>query len=151
MRYFAYGSNMVLPQLRGRCPGADFLFAATLRDRRIAFTRTSTKRECGVADIVKTPGKVVWGAVFQIPDGDMAALDEAEGVHVSASRRGPCQVFRDNDPTATSDAETYFAGAMPGEHLPNAAYLAVLIAGATEWALPADYGNALRRIPIRCG
>jgi len=54
MLYFAYGSNMDWNQIRGRCPSASFLGIAVLLDHRLAFSRYSTTRNCGVADAVKS-------------------------------------------------------------------------------------------------
>ena len=65
--YFAYGSNMNWDQMRERCPSARFEFVAKAEGLRFAFTRFSKKRQCGVADIVASPGSEVWGAVFAIP------------------------------------------------------------------------------------
>lgn len=81
VKYFAYGSNMSDEQIRERCPSHKFVCVAELRDYKLAFTRYSHKRSCGVADVVVAPGESVWGAVFEMPESDMAALDVHEGVH----------------------------------------------------------------------
>jgi len=52
MLYFAYGSNLDFAQMRDRCPSALFVAIAKLPDHRLAFTRKSIKRACGVADAV---------------------------------------------------------------------------------------------------
>ena len=51
MLYFAYGSNMEWKQMRERCPSAMFVCIAKLKDRRLAFTRKSKDRGCGVATL----------------------------------------------------------------------------------------------------
>ncbi len=56
--YFAYGSNMSQDQIRARCPSHKFLCAAELPGHKLAFTRYSRKRECGVADIVPARGSL---------------------------------------------------------------------------------------------
>lgn len=77
--YFAYGSNMNWDQMRERCPSARFEFVAKAEGYRFAFTRFSKKRQCGVADIVASPGSEVWGAVFAIPNFEVDELDKSEG------------------------------------------------------------------------
>ena len=70
MLYFAYGSNMDWDQMRTRCPSAAFVGIARLPDHRLAFTRFSKTRKCGVADVVPAKGQSVWGAVFSIDERD---------------------------------------------------------------------------------
>jgi hypothetical protein len=65
-KYFAYGSNMSHDQICVRCPSHNFIGAAELRGYKLAFTRYSMKRKCGVADIVAAPSGSVWGAVFEV-------------------------------------------------------------------------------------
>ena len=79
MLYFAYGSNMDCAQIRTRCPSASFIGIAKLPNHKIAFTRKSTRRGCGVADVVRQDGAGVWGVVYEITDSDLAQLDKDEG------------------------------------------------------------------------
>ena len=58
--YFAYGSNLHWPQMKERCPSARFHCVAKLKDHRLAFTRKSISRDCGVADVVPEQGHDVW-------------------------------------------------------------------------------------------
>jgi hypothetical protein len=141
---------MSFTQLRGRCPSAAFLFKATLPGRQIAFTRTSLKRKCGVADIVQATGGIVWGAVFEISDDEIPALDGAEGVDADAYQRRFCTVFREGDPQVEQQVQAYFAIARPGTHVPNAQYLDAIITGAIDCELPPDYIAELRKIPTHC-
>jgi gamma-glutamylcyclotransferase len=79
MLYFAYGSNMNWQQMQERCPSARFFGVAWLPDHKLAFTRKSIKRGCGVADAVPTQGQKVWGVVYEITDRDVIKLDKSEG------------------------------------------------------------------------
>jgi hypothetical protein len=54
------------------------LGAARLADHRLAFTRRSVKTGTGVADIVPAPGETVWGALYELGDGELAAIDRKE-------------------------------------------------------------------------
>jgi hypothetical protein len=56
MLTFAYGSNMDWNQMRERCPSSRFVGIAVLRDHKLAFTRKSLKRGCGVADLIAEGG-----------------------------------------------------------------------------------------------
>lgn len=67
MLYFAYGSNMNWDQMRERCPSSRFLGIAALPDHRLAFTRGSPKRGCGVADVVAEARKSIWVWCMRLP------------------------------------------------------------------------------------
>jgi gamma-glutamylcyclotransferase len=79
MLYFAYGSNMNWQQMQNRCPSARFFGIALLPDHKLAFTRKSIKRGCGVADAAPTQNHNVWGIVYEITAQDIEALDKSEG------------------------------------------------------------------------
>jgi cation transport regulator ChaC len=146
-KYFAYGSNMSDEQIAHRCPSHRFVCVAELRGYRLAFTRRSEKRGCGVADVVATAGENVWGVVFEMSDADLSALDRHEGVHMKL----PAYVRKNVQVVATDghllDAITYevFTKA-ENEHAPNAEYLGLISAGARKWGLPQDYQEALLNI-----
>ena len=77
--YFAYGSNLDWEQMKERCPSASFYCRASLSNYRIDFTRKSTKRNCGVADIVKDNNYKVYGVVYRINEADLGKLSKHEG------------------------------------------------------------------------
>lgn len=144
--YFAYGSNMSDEQIRERCPSHRFVCVAHLRGYRLAFTRRSEKRGCGVADVVAAEDKSVWGVVFEMTDADLAALDRHEGVHLKppAYVRKSVQVLAGDQ---SVDAITYEVFAKSSsQHVPNADYLGLITAGARKWGLPQGYQDALAHI-----
>ncbi|MBL0425418.1 gamma-glutamylcyclotransferase family protein [Ramlibacter alkalitolerans] len=146
-KYFAYGSNMSDEQIAQRCPSHRFVCVAKLPGYRLAFTRRSAKRGCGVADVVATADEAVWGVVFEMSDADLAALDKHEGVHMNP----PAYVRKNVQVVSTDgqllDAITYevFTKAA-NEDAPNAEYLGLITAGARKWGLPQEYQQALANI-----
>src|SRR5436853_7848833 len=79
VHYFAYGSNMIFPQMSERCPSSRFAGIAVLPNHRLAFTRKSVKRGCGVADAVRETGQTVWGVMYDISEADFDNVDKSEG------------------------------------------------------------------------
>lgn len=71
MKYFAYGMNTNLDQMARRCPGAASLGPAWLDDYEFVF-RTH-------ADIVKSPGSICYGVLWDIAPNHLQALDALEG------------------------------------------------------------------------
>lgn len=152
MLYFAYGSNMDWAQMKARCPSATCVDVARLADHRLAFTRKSVGRGCGVADVVPEKGRSVWGVVYQLSELDVGALDQSEGYRpgreVNSYLRRERMVFLDGDENRPVTAQTYFAVRQPNRPLPNQAYKALILAGAQYWRLPADYIAELEAIEV---
>jgi hypothetical protein len=152
MLYFAYGSNMDWDQMKTRCPSACFVGVAVLRDHRLAFTRRSKKRACGVADALPEEGAAVWGAVFEITDVDVGRLDDAEGYRPgrqrNAYRREERHVFVAGDDKQPLAVAVYFGEPQNAPPLPNQEYKNLIVGGAKRWWLPNDYIKELEAIEI---
>ncbi len=140
--YFAYGSNLDLRQFRRRCPGAVVVGRARLPDHRLAFTRYSSNRRGGVADIVHQPGVEVWGALYEVDEACLAALDEYEGVP-QAYRRETVRVVDDGG--LEREAVAYIAN-RTGEFAPSRQYLALIARGARDHGLPEEYVLAIEQV-----
>ncbi len=140
--YFAYGSNLDLRQFQRRCPGSVVVGRARLPGYQLAFTRYSRNRKGGVADIVPQPGAEVWGALYDVDEPCMAALDEYEGVP-RHYRRETVRVF--DDEGVEREAVAYIAN-RTGEFAPSRQYLAIIARGAREHRLPEEYIRAIEQV-----
>ena len=147
--YFAYGSNMQSATLRGR--------------RCIEFQRAPPGRARGwrlvldkppllpvkesFANIIADGDAEVLGVLYEIATADLPHIDFTEGVLIGNYERIAIPV----EPLAS-----------PGEHVlaytltsdrhdpslqPSQRYMDLLIAGAEEHGLPADYIASLRAVP----
>ena len=152
MIYFAYGSNMDWKQMKERCPSARFVGVANLPDHRLAFTRKSITRGCGVADLVREARRSVWGIVFEISALDVGALDRSEGYRPDRDKnsywRRECMVFLDGNEERPVTANSYFAKRESDPPLPNQAYKDLILSGARHWHLPDDYIAELEAIEV---
>ncbi len=151
MHYFAYGSNLDPEQMAERCPSAAFLHRALLPDFELAFTRWSTRRRCGVADVVPSPGGRVWGVVYAMSEADGRLLDRFEGYVPGRAENWYAPVARtvaiDGDRTRPLDVTTYEVVARSSlRYAPDADYLGHLLRGAARWGLPEAYQAHLRSI-----
>lgn len=132
--YFAYGSNLCAVQMARRCPGAQDPRPAVLADHDWLIN------ERGVATVEPLTGATVHGVLWRVTDGDLAALDIAEGVPDKYSRQ-VLEVRTASGPTA---AWVYIdhrveAGA------PRPGYLERIIGGAVHHGLPSSWINFLHR------
>ena len=130
-------------QIRERSPSARFLGIAVLRDHRLAFSRCSSTRKCGVADAVKSEGSKVWGVVYDIDELDVGNLDKNEGFQPGSEsnsyQREQRHVFLDGNRKKPLAVAIYFAKPQPGVHLPNHKYKDLILSGAKYWHLPENY------------
>lgn len=154
MIYFAYGSNMYWPQMRERCPSASFMGRAVLKNHSLKFTRKSTVRNCGVADIVPSEEDVVWGVLYRIDESDLGRLDESEGYNpnrsINAYIRREVLVMSEGDEKQPITATAYTVQGKSSVHIPpNSRYHTQLLQGAEYWKLPPDYIAQLKKIEVQ--
>jgi gamma-glutamylcyclotransferase len=149
MLCFAYGSNMDCSQMRERCPSASFFCVAKLNGYRLAFSRRSVKRGCGVADVLRSDDAQahVWGVVYAITSPeDIERLDRLEGVHSGAYVRKDSETVYPRDTKQPLTVSIYVANAEPSPPLPSTEYKNLILGGATFWKLPEDYIASLEQI-----
>jgi len=150
MMYFAYGSNMDWNQMRERCPSATFVCVAKLPAHRLAFTRRSIKRGCGVADAIPDDRRDVWGVVYEIVQVDVGNLDQSEGFspgrQKNAYTREERHVFVEGDHSKPVAACIYFARKEKSPPPPSPDYKGLIINAARFWHLPAEYIASLEKI-----
>jgi len=124
--YFAYGSNMSVKAMSGRCPRSKPLGQARLERHRLQVMRE------GWLTAVRDPRSSVHGVLWDLALPDVAALDRYEGLpqgryakvaHPVITERGPRQAI------------VYF-GANAGPGTARLDYLAEILEAARSWRLP---------------
>ena len=141
--YFAYGSNLDLPQMRMRCPQSSVVCPGWLQGYRLDFTRYSSVWKCGVADIIASKGDEVWGLVYNIADKDLENLDHYEG-YPSAYTRFQASVHTEDD--VLDDVWTYTVREKCAFKPPSRAYLDIIKRAAKEYRFPTFYRDYLEGI-----
>ncbi len=76
--YFAYASNMEPRRFRRICPRGAFVGPARLPGYRLAFSRYSSQRRGGSADVVPDAESDVWGMLYEVKDADLIKIGEAK-------------------------------------------------------------------------
>lgn len=124
--YFAYGSNLHIHQMAARCPGAEQVAPATLRNWRLTFRR--------VADIVPHKGQVVHGALWKIDSDHEKALDRYEGFpHLYVKKIVHVEIAEGQ----YVEAMVYVMKAdVRDEARPGSAYYFTILEGFRHWELP---------------
>ena len=152
MLYFAYGSNMDSAQMKERCPSAKFVCRAKPASHRLAFTRMSVSRRCGVADILRDEAKDVWGVVYELPENELENLAKDESFRPGRPddqndyTRENHYVWREGDAKRLLLVSLYRGPPQPDPPLPDYDYKNLIVEGAKHWQLPADYIQELESI-----
>jgi len=150
--YFAYGSNLLLVEIRRSCPRATRKCVVKLPDYALTFPRKSINRNCGVASIEARQGSEVWGGVYEIATSERQELEKREGFRPnrpsSSNSYAPQDVivFVDGDLDKPLEVLTFVANPQPNPPLPSNDYKDLIIAGAREWNLDAKYVARLEQI-----
>jgi gamma-glutamylcyclotransferase (GGCT)/AIG2-like uncharacterized protein YtfP len=140
--YFAYGSNLLFARLRERVASARVVGAACLEDHRLSFGKLG-RDGSGKATLVAEVGSQVWGAVYDIHSTHWERLDAFEpgyarvAVEVTMPDRRRLSVA------------TYLAPEATPPPMASADYVALVIAGAREHALPSAYIDDVVRLAER--
>jgi hypothetical protein len=148
--YFAYGSNMQGDTLRGR-RGIAAARAVAVRAPgwRVVFDKPPLfPIGEAFANIVPDPAAVALGVAFEVSDEDLAHIELSEGVLLGNYRRVDLAV----EPLVACPQAPATAAALASDRRdpdlrPSTRYMALLIAGALEHGLPAEYVSALRAVP----
>ena len=148
IRYFAYGSNMLLARLQARCPSAVFQCTASLEGYVITFTKKSVDGS-GKATLTRVVERnaYVLGVVFELSCEDRERLDRLEGVGVGYHRVDDFLVVADADGKDLT-VSTYVADQsyIDPSLSPYDWYLALVVSGAEKSGFAKEYVDALRNV-----
>jgi hypothetical protein len=137
---FSYGSNMLTARLQSRAPSAVVLGTGFLKNHALRWHKIA-RDYSGKCDAAFTgeAADVVWGVLARISLADRIKLDMIEGVGA-----GYDVAVGDIETSAgVIQAQFYSATAIDSVLEPYDWYKTLVIAGAREHGLPADYIAAL--------
>jgi hypothetical protein len=133
--YFAYSGFLDPDRIDGVSPNARFMFTAHFPETRLVFVDSDEVK--GLPSLVVETGHTVWGAVFEIPDNEVASLTDAEEAEGRVADWEVKAVDREGN---KYDCLTFVAKASPnGDSRPTREELDSMIRGASHWSLPAGW------------
>ena len=136
MLYFAYTARIDPGKMAEVAPGATFEFIAHLSEWGLDFPISGNGWKGGLPTVNPNEGETVWGAVFTIPDDQVAALNTVE----SDEQRAPETVEAIDRTGRRHQVTTHRAvdnGAASLDPAPD--YVAFMLAGSRHWELPAGW------------
>ncbi len=140
--YFAYGSNMSEEQLWQRISTVKFYGIGYIKDTRMICNKRS-KDGSGKANILRSPGDVTWGVLYEIDESMLKRLDEFERGY----NRQLVEIYTEKDLHVT--AETYTSNTLTEHPVSYDWYKELILHGADEHKLPQSYREYLARLPSR--
>ena len=129
--YFAYGSNMNQEQMYTRCRGSVLGSLARLTGWRYFINGR------GYAGIEESPSDHVLGCFWSLEDEHVASLDRYEGVKGNCYSKETLEVEKPEDGSKVSALVYLSVNREYG--IPTPRYQGVVVSGAREIGLPADY------------
>lgn len=153
--YFAYGSNLLAKRIHVNNPSAVRAGIGKLENYRLDFVTISRSWKGAIATVVSTPGRTVWGAIWEIDNENLRNLDKQEGVAsgvyiplevniiTPSGENKKCRVYQQS----VIPKEVKKMKDLPTERRPSGPYLMTIIMGAAESGLPEDYQKFLKTIP----
>lgn len=140
--YFAYGSNMcgaIFVERRGMRPS--LATWGWIEGYRLSFDLPVGPGERGVANVVCEEGARTCGVLYRITPEEAERLDRTEGVPAGFYKR--IDVVVTPASVAPIAAFTYQSAYVTPGRKPSPRYMGLLLDGAREHGLPAEYVTAL--------
>jgi gamma-glutamylcyclotransferase (GGCT)/AIG2-like uncharacterized protein YtfP len=130
------------------CPEHRLLGPARLDGFRLLFLRRSIRWKAGAADVVPEEGAATWGALYELNQEDLNALDTKEYTANAGYQRREVEV--ETQDGTSHKATTYeVVNKEPKELAPKHEYLELLIKGATQRGLPLEWITLLKELQNR--
>lgn len=117
-------------------PGAEFAFIAHLSEWGLDFPIEGNGWNGALPSVRPTTGSTVWGAVFDIPDGELETINEIE-----AEEGRTTSLVEAMDRTGRRhQVVTHLYDGKPNGHFsPSSEYLQLMLEGSRHWSLPAGW------------
>jgi gamma-glutamylcyclotransferase (GGCT)/AIG2-like uncharacterized protein YtfP len=140
--YFAYGSNLLSSRMRARVASARAVCVGWADGRRLTFGKPG-RDGSGKATLVADSDGRVWGALYAIDPEHWERLDGFEPGYERVAQ----DVTTGQRERVT--ATTYVAHPTASDPVAFAWYKRIIVEGAREHGLPAEYIESLLQLPER--
>jgi len=147
--YFAYGSNMQRATFSGR-RGIEprSAAAARLTGWRLVLDKPPLiPMGQSFANVVEEPGAIVYGVLYELSPDAYAHVERTEAVGLGNYHSIEVDIELLGEASARRRARTLTAHRRAPEMRPSTRYMSLMIEGAEEHGLPAEWISLLRNVP----
>lgn len=141
--YFAYGTLLDIAYFRQYCPSVEPVGVMRLKDHELDFA-SCQGGERGGCTLRSAQGAETWGIQFRMTQEDLQRLEEISGIPTGDWAWKDISV--DDGKGASVATRTFFVPNASGPYVPPDSYVAPILKGALENALPESYVARLREI-----
>jgi gamma-glutamylcyclotransferase len=139
--YFAYGSNMSLEQIKGRCPSCEVKGVAVLNGKKVVCNKLSKNKIDHFAGLVDSPTDQVMGVLYLLSSEDISRLDKKEkGYHRSTGEF----LVEEIGTGRPIDCFTYLVTNPVTPQRPPPEYLDRILKGCRDHKLPQEYMEKIK-------
>jgi gamma-glutamylcyclotransferase (GGCT)/AIG2-like uncharacterized protein YtfP len=135
--YFAYTALISPDRMREVAPEAEFCFIAHLPETKLVFPLEDDGWEGGLPSVIPEAGNTVWGAVFEVPDRAVDAINQVE----ASEGREATTDFKavDREGHRHQVITHVHNGTGDGFNTPSRDYMSLVVAGGRHWGLPTGW------------
>lgn len=148
IKYFAYGSNMNLSQMRERCPHSEKIDIGYMNDAEVFFPSFYGPWNSGMAGYKLSLGSKMWGVIYDLDSRDLEVMRDYEDyvpgreIHLNNYNEVMVDIIS-NDKTIRC---LTYESIITGTYRPSLKYLQGIIQGAQENNLPEEYIEKLSQL-----
>ena len=138
MLHFGYGSNLSIKSVREELnPNAKFVMKGFLPNYEVSWPMWSETEQAGYSGIIEAPGELVHGALYEMTEQELIAMDNLEDCYKDLYKRETFLVLGEDD--KWHEADLYRVIDPKGPFPPARSYVEIMLAGARDLELDPEY------------
>ena len=138
MYHFGYGSNLSIKCVHEELiPGAKFAMKGYLPNFEVSWPFWAEKEQEAYSGIMEAPGELVHGALFEMTEQELIAMDNLEDCYKDDYRRETFLVLGEDG--KWHEADLYRVVEPKGPFAPARSYVEIMLAGARDLGMDPEY------------
>ena len=138
MFHFGYGSNLSIKSVHADLnPNAKYVMKGFLPNFEVSWPMWSEEEQSGYSGIMEAPGELVHGALYEMTEQELIAMDNLEDCYKGTYKRETFLVLGEDG--KWHNAELYRVIDPQGPFPPARSYVEIMLAGARDLELDPEY------------
>ena len=138
MLHFGYGSNLSIKAVHEDLnPNAKYVMKGFLPNFVVSWPMWSEKEQSGYSGIMEAPGELVHGALYEMTEQELIAMDNLEDCYKDTYRRETFLVLGEDG--KWHEADLYRVVDPQGPFPPARSYVEIMLEGARDLGMDPEY------------